>query len=64
MEKGCSCAQHSVDNPNYWKSPGKVEREAFANMFQSCFDPKAMNYMAEYFPEAYKEFKKMLKGLI
>lgn len=33
-------------------------------MFQSCFDPKAMNYMAEYFPEAYKEFKKMLKGLI
>ena len=27
-------ARHSSSDPNYWKSPGKVEREAFANMFQ------------------------------
>ena len=58
------CAQHSITTPGYWKSPGKVEREAFANMFQSCFEPKTIKYMAEYFPEAYKEFKKILKGLI
>ena len=57
-------ARHSSSDPNYWKSPGKVEREAFANMFQSCFEPKTIKYMAEYFPEAYKEFKRMLKGLI
>lgn len=58
------CASHSVSDPDYWKDPGRIEREAFANMFQSCFAPKSAKYMAEYFPEAYKEFKKMLKGLI
>ena len=58
------CAQHSHRNPDYWKPLGRIEREAFANMFQSCFEPESARYMAEYFPEAYREFKKMIKGVV
>ena len=56
-------AQHSITNPDYWKELGRLEREVFANMYASCFDSEAAKYMSEYFPEAYKEFKKMIKEL-
>lgn len=58
------CAQHSKTTIGYWRDLGRIEREAFANMFQSCFEPESARYMAEYFPEAYKEFKKMIKGVV
>lgn len=61
--KVIGCASHSVREPDYWKDPGRLEREAFANMYASCFDTEAAKYMSEYFPEAYKEFKKMIKEL-
>jgi len=47
------------DRPDYGLSS-----EAFANMFEASFDKDKSAMMQKYLPTAWKEFEKILKGLI
>ena len=53
---------HSTNNPFYWENKGNIEREAFAHMYESCYNKAKA--MSEYFPNAYKKFKKDLKKAV
>lgn len=44
----------------YWHEWG-IERDAFAHMFQSQFFPEQRVAMQQYFPNAYKEFERILQ---
>lgn len=50
----------------YWRDQGEygVSREAFAHMFEAQFDPEKIAIMEKHFPTAWKEFNKILGGLI
>lgn len=47
----------------YWAKAGSIERESFAHMYMSLFDPDKIKIMEEYFPRAYREFRIILKGV-
>lgn len=55
------CSSH---RSGYWKKNGKINREAFAHMFEAQFDPEKYALMNKYFPSAFAEFDNMLKGLL
>ena len=55
---------HSTNNPFYWENKGNIEREAFAHMYESCYNKEKAKAMSEYFPNAYKKFKKDLKKAV
>ena len=57
-------ASHSINNPVYWNHKGNIEREAFAHMYESCYNKEKAKSMSEYFPNAYKKFKKILKEAV
>lgn len=49
---------------SYWSTPGALEREAFAYMFEASFNSDKYALMKQYFPNALAEFEQMLKGVI
>ena len=53
-----------IVQPKYWKKPYKLEREAFAHMFEANIrnDSQKIHYLSSMFPEAYEEFVRMLGG--
>lgn len=57
-------SSHSRTDPLYWMNKGRLERESFAHMYESSYNKKKAKAMSEYFPSAYKIFKKKLKGAI
>lgn len=57
-------ASHTRVNPMYWEDKGNLEREAFAHMYEACFDEQKIKYMHTYFPKSFREFKNILKGAI
>lgn len=52
--------------PKYWKTPDKYEitSEAFAHMFEASFSPEKISLMKQYLPTAWKEFERILGGLL
>jgi hypothetical protein len=50
---------------SYWtNNSGAIEKEAFAHMFEASFDTEKRKHMQRYFPTAFAEFEKIIKGLI
>ena len=49
---------------NYWRTPGAVEREAFAHMFEAQFSNEKYGLMEKYFPGALEEFEVMLAEVV
>lgn len=50
---------------SYWKSPGKVAKEAFAEMFDSTMNnPDSLATLKQYLPRSYKVFMDMLDEII
>ena len=58
------CSGRYAHRASYWQDAGMLEREAFAHMFESTFDSEKVQYMQQYFPNAFEEFKKLIKGVI
>ena len=60
----CKCQGYWGHDREYWKIEGKMEKEAFANMFESSM---GIQYKAEdmkkYFPNAYYVFKELLEDI-
>ena len=54
---------HSLER-GYWQSPGAIESETFAHMFQAQFNEKEYKLMEKYFPNALKEFENLLEGVL
>ncbi len=48
----------------YWQNVGSLEKEAFAHMYEASFDKDKRKLMQQYFPNAYAEFEKMIKGVV
>lgn len=62
---GGKCQGRYGHRDSYWKqAPDLIEREAFAHMFEASFDAEKQQYMKKYFPNAYAEFEKLIKGVI
>ena len=62
---GGKCSGRYAHNAGYWKrDPESIEKEAFAHMFEATFDSEKTQYMQQYFPNAFEEFKKLIKGVI
>lgn len=60
----CKCQGYWGHDSNYWKTEGKVEKEAFANMFESSMGIKyKAEDMKKYFPNAYYIFKELLEDI-
>jgi len=52
-------------DPFYWYDDfTKIEKEAFAHLFESQFDPARLKAFREYFPGSTAEFERLLKGLV
>ena len=50
------------DTPGYWNSPNRLEREAFAHFYSaSVRDTEEVEIIKSVFPNAYKEFLKLLE---
>lgn len=55
--------------PDYWQSPGAIEKEAFAHFFEASMghDPKLderkKDILSYFFPRAWNEFEKMLEQI-
>lgn len=50
---------------SYWKSPGKVAKEAFAEMFDATMNnPDSLATLKQYLPRSYKVFMDMLDEII
>lgn len=47
----------------YWQSVGALEKETFAHMFQAQFNPDDYALLEKYFPNALKEFERMLERI-
>ena len=60
----CRCQGDWGHSPEYWeKEPSRVEKEAFANMFEASIgDNKKLTMMKNYFPTAYSRFEAIIKG--
>lgn len=48
----------------YWSNPGAVEKEAFAHMFEAQFNADKYALMQKYFPDALKEFERLLAEVV
>lgn len=62
LSKRQCCGKYG-HSPAYWKTPHEFEKEAFAHMFETQFDPARHALMEKYFPTALKEFENILKNL-
>jgi hypothetical protein len=51
-------------HPSYWKSdPSKIEKEAFANMFEASIgDENKLKAMQHFFPTAYSRFEYIIRS--
>lgn len=60
----CRCQGEWGHHYTYWNSdPSRVEKEAFANMFESSIgSPEKINAMRKYFPTAYSRFEYLLRS--
>lgn len=63
ISKG-KCSGQYGHNRAYWTTPGALEEEAFAHMFEASFDSGKYALMKKYFPNALAQFELMLKGVI
>lgn len=61
---GCRCQGDWGHHITYWQSdPTKIEKEAFANMFEaSVGDEKKLNEMKRFFPRAYSMFEYIIRS--
>lgn len=61
---GCKCQGDWGHHVTYWQSaPSKIEKEAFANMFEaSVGDEKKLNEMKRFFPRAYSRFEYIIRS--
>jgi len=60
----CKCQGYWGHDADYWKIEGKMEKEAFANMFESSMGIKyKAEDMKKYFPNAYYIFKELLEDI-
>lgn len=55
---------HMSGSKDYWKRPGALTSEAFAHMMESEFDSERRLLLQTYFPTAFAEFEKLLKGVV
>ena len=53
---------HSQE-PGYWQGAGALEKETFAHMFQAQFNPEDYALLQKYFPNALKEFERLLERI-
>lgn len=58
----CQCQGDYGHDPTYWELEGNVEKEAFANMFESSMIREKTAVMREYFPTAYEEFLRLIRS--
>lgn len=61
---GCRCQGDWGHHITYWQSdPTKIEKEAFANMFEaSVGDERKLNEMKRFFPRAYSKFECIIRS--
>lgn len=61
---GCRCQGDWGHHITYWQSdPTKIEKEAFANMFEASLgDEKKLNEMKRFFPRAYSKFECIIRS--
>jgi len=59
----CQCQGDWGHEPEYWEKIGYKEKEAFAHMFEAGVGSiEKREMMQKYLPNAYTEFKRILKG--
>lgn len=60
----CKCQGDWGHHVKYWQSdPSKIEKEAFANMFEASIgDGKKLNEMKRFFPNAYNRFEYIIRS--
>lgn len=60
----CRCQGDWGHHITYWQSdPTKIEKEAFANMFEASIgDEKKLNEMKRFFPRAYSMFEYIIRS--
>ena len=60
----CKCQGDWGHHVTYWQSdPSKIEKEAFANMFEASIrDEKKLREMKKFFPRAYSRFEYIIRS--
>lgn len=54
---------HSFSPGQYWSTPNALNKEAFAGFFYAAFDARVRKEVVRYFPEGWKRFCELLKGV-